>query len=124
ELSLSGLELSALETEHRTAQFDLTLTLQPTQEGIVGSLEYATVLFDPATVARFIGYWTRLLEAMVEAPADTQVGQLQILDDQERHQVLIGWNETRQAYDRDATMHALFETQVQRHPEAIALVFE
>ncbi|MBT0964272.1 AMP-binding protein, partial [Denitromonas iodatirespirans] len=42
----------------------------------------------------------------------------------ERHQVLIGWNETRQAYDRDATMHALFETQVQRHPEAIALVFE
>ncbi|MBT0964208.1 non-ribosomal peptide synthetase, partial [Denitromonas iodatirespirans] len=125
ELSLSGLELSALETEHRTAQFDLTLTLQPTQEGIVGSLEYATALFNTSTVERFIGYWQRLLEAMADAPADSQVGQLRIIDAIEREHVLEALNDTaRDDYPNDVCIHELFEARVRHQPEDVALIFE
>ncbi|MBT0964302.1 condensation domain-containing protein, partial [Denitromonas iodatirespirans] len=122
ELALGGLDLSPLEIGHHTAQFDLTLTLQPTQEGIAGSLEYATVLFDPATVARFIGYWTRLLEAMVEASADTRIDQLDILDTEERHQLLDDWNATAHGYDKRRSIHSLIEAQADAHPEALALM--
>ncbi|WP_369938522.1 non-ribosomal peptide synthase/polyketide synthase [Xanthomonas tesorieronis] len=122
QLALSGIEATAVDTALRTAQFELTLGLRETAQGIEGSLNYATALFDLATVARYAGYWQRLLVAM--ANDDTvPVSALPLLGEAERAQVLQQWNATAQPYPRDTCIGALFAAQTAAHPDAVALVW-
>ncbi|WP_045739344.1 condensation domain-containing protein [Xanthomonas sp. MUS 060] len=64
-LDLGELDASGLGVAQTSAQFDLSLSLIESEEGIVGSLTYATALFEHATVERWMGHWRHLLEAMV-----------------------------------------------------------
>ena len=93
ELTLPGLSLSGLETPHVTTQFDLSLSLTDSGEGIVGNLEYASELFDKATIERFTGYYQALLAGMV-ADGQRRISQLGILPEPERRQLLHGFNAT------------------------------
>ncbi|WP_197340017.1 condensation domain-containing protein, partial [Ralstonia solanacearum] len=60
-LELEGLTIEGVEAGQSAAKFDLTLELRETAEGIAGSLDYATALFDRATIERYVGYLQRLL---------------------------------------------------------------
>ena len=71
---------------HDIAKFDLTLLLQEEGERIVGELEYATALFERATIERYIGYFRRLLGAMV-ADDRQKVDRLPMLPEEEREQL-------------------------------------
>ena len=90
---------------------------------IRGGLEYATSLFDEATVKRCLGYFRNLLQAMVADDAQA-VDRLPLLDDAERHRVLYEWNDTRTEFPADQCVHQLFEEQARKTPDAIAVVFE
>ncbi|MFM7547880.1 MAG: amino acid adenylation domain-containing protein, partial [Cyanobacteriota bacterium] len=122
--SLSDLAAEALEAPYGVAKFDLTLSLAETGEGIEGGLEYATALFDQATVERWAGHWRTLLAGLAEASDATAVGSLPLLSNAELRQVLVEWNATEAEYPKDQCLHQLFEAQAERTPEAIALVFE
>ncbi|WP_152640548.1 condensation domain-containing protein [Xanthomonas sp. MUS 060] len=90
---------SGLTTAQTSAQFDLSLSLAESEEGIVGSLIYATALFEHATLERWIGHWRHLLAAMVaEGAEDRAVDRLPLLDEAERHQLLTQWNATKADY--------------------------
>jgi amino acid adenylation domain-containing protein len=104
------------------SQFDVTLSLHDAGERIEGGLVYATSLFERATIERYLGYYVRLLGAMVE-DVDT-VDRLPMLPESERKQLLQGWNATAVAYPRDTCIHQLFEAQVARTPHARAVVHE
>ncbi|TYZ39082.1 non-ribosomal peptide synthetase module, partial [Ralstonia solanacearum] len=82
-----------------------------------------TALFDRETIERYLGYLQRLLKAMVENDSQ-EVSQIGLLDEGERAQLLESWNETKAAYPDASTIHGLFEAQVRRTPEAIAVVHE
>ncbi|MGJ0430537.1 amino acid adenylation domain-containing protein [Methylobacter sp.] len=123
ELSLPGLSLMPVEAEHASAQFDLSLLLKEDGNRIVGGLEYATALFDPDTVARYLGYWQALLAGMV-ADDSQAIARLPMLSEAERRQVLYGWNATQADYPRDRCVHELFETQVAQSPEADAVIWD
>ncbi|HET7460922.1 MAG TPA: amino acid adenylation domain-containing protein, partial [Longimicrobium sp.] len=103
-----------------TAKFDLTLTLSERGGRIAGSVEYATALFDRATVERFAAYLRRALEAMV-ADEHQAVDRLPLLPEAERRLVLEEWNATGRPYPAGACVHDLFRAQVARTPTAIAL---
>src|SRR6202034_2624957 len=123
-LKLPGLELLALRSSpHKVAKFDLTLSLAEAGNTIVGGIEYATALFEQATIERYIGYFRNLLEAMVVDDSRI-IDRLPILPEAERGRVLYEWNETKAEYPREKCIHELFEEQVRKSPEAIALVFE
>ncbi len=124
---LPGLTHQLLPAPRSTAQFDLSLSLQESGEQIIGSLEYATSLFDRETVLRYLGHWQTLLAAMV-ADETQAVGRLPLLGEAERRQVLIEWNATEADSPTANTwqgkyVHELFEQQVERGPETIALVY-
>jgi non-ribosomal peptide synthetase component F len=71
----------------RVAKFDLTLSLGETASTIAGGIEYASALFEPATIERYLGYFRNLLQAMVAD--DTQaVDRLPILSESEQYRVL------------------------------------
>ena len=111
-----------------TAKFDLAVSVSEergadgTPAGISGVIEYATDLFDRATVEAIAGRFVRLLEATVAHP-DRAIGSLDILSGEERASILRGWNDTAHALSA-ATLPELFAAQVARRPDAIAVVFE
>ena len=122
-LELPGLEIKPLEWSYQAAKFDLTLSLREARGGIVGGVGYATSLFERSTVERYLGYFRRLLEAMVVD--ETQViDRLPILPEAERRKVLYEWNETAVEYPKEKCIHELFEEQVERTPDAVAVVYE
>ena len=123
-LELPGLTLKSVETGAGAAQFDLSLLAWETPQGGLGAaFTYATDLFDASTVARMGSHWRALLEAMVATP-ERRVAELPLLTDSERAQVLEGWNATQRDYGVEARLHRLFEAQVERTPDAVALEYE
>ncbi|QEW42744.1 non-ribosomal peptide synthetase [Burkholderia pseudomallei] len=124
ELTIPGLTIRAVETPLQTAQFELTLSLREAGDDIVGHLNYASALFDESTVRRYVTYWRRLLEGMTAGAADQTIVGLPLLDEAERKQVVYAWNATERDYPIEQCIHQLFEAQVDRKPEAIALTFD
>ena len=128
-LALSGLELGPLGSAASVvARFDLKLSLWNAGERIVGGLEYAAALFERSTVERYVGYLRALLEGMV-AEETQAIDRLPMLPEEERRQVLYEWNATQAEYPaagsrREKLVHELFEEQVEKTPEAVAVVFE
>ncbi|OEZ96701.1 tyrocidine synthase 3 [Duganella sp. HH101] len=122
-LTLPGLTLQAMGGEGVQAKFDLTFTF--TEEGgrLNGSISYNTDLFEPSTMARMAGHFTRLLEAIVANP-ERRIQDLDMLDDAERHQLLVEWNETTTAGVPAGTIHALFEQRAAASPDRVALEYD
>ncbi len=122
-LELTGLSVNLLPIENATAKFDLTLSMQNTGDGLVGMWEYNTDLFNASTIERMIGHYVTLLEGIVNNPSE-QIGQLPLLRESEKEQLLVEWNRTQADYPIDKCIHELFEEQVGRTPEAVAVVYD
>ncbi|MFN6563899.1 MAG: non-ribosomal peptide synthase/polyketide synthase [Nostoc sp. ChiSLP01] len=122
-MELTGLTVSQLKVKSSTAKFDMTLSMENTAAGLVGMWEYNTDLFDHSTIERMTGHFVTLLEAIVANPQQ-QISQLPMLTEYEQHQLLVRWNDTGVDYPVDKCIHQLFEEQVQRTPDAVAVVFE
>ncbi|MDE9445560.1 amino acid adenylation domain-containing protein [Xenorhabdus bovienii] len=120
---LPGLTISELELPENSSHFDLSLSLNDSENGLVGGLEYARDLFDPASIERMVGYLTTLLTAMT-ADDTLRVEALPLLMPQERTRLLVDFNETTVAYPNDILLHQMVEQQVERTPDAIALIWE
>ncbi|ODH00206.1 hypothetical protein A4S05_34205 [Nostoc sp. KVJ20] len=123
EIELTGLTVSELPIESAIAKFDLILSMENTSTGLVGGWEYNTNLFDSSTVERMTGHFVTLLESIVANPSE-RISQLPILTASEQQQLLVEWNDTSVDYPQDKCIHQLFEEQVQRTPDAVAVVFE
>ncbi|HEU4884412.1 MAG TPA: amino acid adenylation domain-containing protein [Longimicrobium sp.] len=124
-LSLPGLQVGRVGAASTQAQakVDLALTLRATEDRIVGSVAYATALFERETVERWTGYLGRVLEEMA-ADDGRPVERLALLGADERALVLDEWNRTEAEYPADACVHQLFEAQAARTPGAEAVVWE
>ena len=118
----SGLELSAVQWQSRTTQFDLTLDTFEQSGRLHAALTYADELFDADTIARMAGHFTHLLEALVADPHQ-RIGDLPLLASDERHTLVEHWNDTAQPYPVEQCLHSLIEAQVRRTPQAPALRF-
>ncbi|PPB80358.1 non-ribosomal peptide synthetase, partial [Mycetohabitans endofungorum] len=123
EWRLPGLTATPAELEYDVVKFDLELNLFEAGDEVVGSLAYATALFDRSTIERHVEYLQTMLCAMVACPQQP-VATLELLSPAERQLLLQTWNATQQAYPSHVCVHQLFEAQVKRTPEAPALVFE
>lgn len=112
---------SYLEVDRGTANLDLALDMSDTPDGFYGRLEYSTDLFDADRIARMAGHFATLLEGVAADP-DCPISALPILTPPERHQLVAEWNDTATGYGVETRVHGLFEAQVARTPNAVALV--
>lgn len=108
--------------ETGTAKFDLRFDLIETSQGLRGYLDYSTDLFDGATIGRMVGHFQNLLEGIAANP-EQRISRLPLLTEEERQNLVVAWNETACEYPRDSCIQELFEQQVERRPEATAVVF-
>jgi amino acid adenylation domain-containing protein len=103
-----------------TTKLDLHLVVEEGPDGLDGRLQYATDLFDEATVAGMAAAYVTMLRAAGADP-DRPVGQLDILQPEARHRLLVGWNDTAREL-ASPTVAELFAAQVAAAGPAPALV--
>ncbi|MDX2086542.1 MAG: amino acid adenylation domain-containing protein [Kofleriaceae bacterium] len=122
--ALPGVAAEGIDLDNDTAKFALTLfvTEQPGVDLVACAIELNTELFDVATIERMLGHYQTLLEGIVAEPA-RRIGELPLLPAAERQQLLVEWNATAREFPRDVSLHELFEAQVDRTPDAVAVVF-
>ncbi|WSA47483.1 amino acid adenylation domain-containing protein [Streptomyces sp. NBC_01803] len=127
DYSVPGLDIRPVPTVPGVSKFDYSLSLNETfdaegaPDGLEGYVEYATDLFDPATVARTV----ELLEVLLRSCAahtDLPIGDMELVTGERRHRMLDSWNDTGAPVAR-ADVPALFARRVAAAPDAPALLF-
>ncbi|MFZ5833576.1 MAG: amino acid adenylation domain-containing protein, partial [Planctomycetota bacterium] len=122
ELTLAGVEVSRLPSFSRRARFDLEMHLWEHPGSLRGAVVYSVDLFDASTIERFVEHFTTLLKEIVD-DAERPISALPLMTDAERQRLLVEWNATDAPYPSDKCVHEMFEEQVQRTPDAVAVVF-
>jgi len=122
-LSLEGIKVETLQIDRRGAQFDLTMSITDLPFEKLISIEYNTDLFEANTIKRMMAHFFNLLQGIISDPMQA-ITRLPMLHEAEKHQLLIEWNETQKDFPDQACIHELFEAQVQKIPDKIALSFE
>jgi amino acid adenylation domain-containing protein len=120
-LRMGDLEISLLDDETEVSPFDLSFDVTERADGLLCTLEYNTDLFGGATIRRMLKHFAVLLDAAVTDPS-ASLHALPLLTDEERHQLLFQWNETRRDFPHNRCVHELFEEQAAQAPEAVAVV--
>ena len=120
---LYDLTWSWIEMPTTVARFDLSLYLEESSRGLTGKFEYNTDLFDGETIARLAEHFQILLKGVINNP-NQKLSELPLLTQTEKHQLLVEWNDTSVDYPQDKCIHQLFERQVEKTPEAVAVIFE
>ncbi|MCZ8045763.1 MAG: amino acid adenylation domain-containing protein, partial [Microcystis sp. LE19-41.2A] len=123
KIELMDLTIDSLPLEGETAKFDLTLSMQNTETGLMGVWVYNTDLFNSETIEKMNGHFLTLLEGIITNPSE-RVSQLPLLTKVEQQQLLIDWNNTEVDYPANKCIHQLFEEQVERTPNAVAVTYE
>lgn len=106
----------------RWARHDLVLDLwRSRNEGLIGTAEYSTELFDRETVETFFERFTVLLRGIVANPG-TRISRLPLMGQAERDRLVLQWNATERPLPQPATLVNLFRAQVAKSPDATAVV--
>jgi amino acid adenylation domain-containing protein len=122
-LEVKGLKFEDLTLESGIDSFDLKLDIWETPVDLSCVFQYNADLFEAATIERMAGHFQNLLEGIIINP-EQRISDLPLLTEAERHRILVEWNDTKSDYPKDKCIHQLFEEQVERTPDAIAVVFE
>ncbi len=122
ELELgSGFEIFDLES--RAEQFDVRVEVRELDGRLETRFAYSTDLFDDSTITRMMEHYRILLEGAIANPGRA-ISRLPMLSDVEQSRLLVEWNDTRVEYPRDIPLHELIEAQVEKTPDADAVVYE
>ncbi|MCW5314094.1 amino acid adenylation domain-containing protein [Nostoc sp. KVJ3] len=132
DLNLPGLDISLHEPlSNKSAKFDLDFLVIPRFEqsvqngaktgakGITLVLEYNSDLFDAATIQQMLEQYQKLLQNIVGNP-EQQIGKIPLLTESQQN-LLLEWNHTPREYTQIDCIHKLFESQVERSPDAVAI---
>jgi len=124
-LELPDLKAQYLAVDNQRIKFDLSLVLEEieTEKGsyLEGFWEYDSDLFTPERINRMVGHFQTLLKGIVANPQQT-IGELPLLTESEKQQLLVEWNQTQTSYPDHYCIHQLFEEQVVKTPDAIAVI--
>ncbi|TQV81102.1 condensation domain-containing protein [Aliikangiella coralliicola] len=121
ELELADIKVKNVELSNSVAKFDLTLNISERDGLLCLYWTYATALFNASTIERMANHFEVLLKNILAKP-QARVSDLPIMSSAEEHQQLVEWNDTEANYPKDKCVQELFELQVARTPDAIAVV--
>jgi amino acid adenylation domain-containing protein/non-ribosomal peptide synthase protein (TIGR01720 family) len=123
EMKLGKLRVILEKVEQTTTRFELSLYVNETKSGLELQLEYSTDLFNESTIKRFLDHYLVLLDSMCRNP-EAKIVDLKILDEKEESLLLNEFNNTQVQFPKESNVIIDFEKQVEKSPDAIALMFE
>ncbi|MBS5824841.1 MAG: amino acid adenylation domain-containing protein [Clostridium argentinense] len=122
-IEIEGLKFRPYEFENKISKFDMTLSAIESKEKITFNLEYCTKLFKRETVERLSKHYMNILKAVVNN-VEIKLSEIDIISKEEKNQLLYDFNSGKVEYPKNKTIHELFEEQVKRTPNNIAVVCE
>ncbi|MDW3192235.1 MAG: amino acid adenylation domain-containing protein [Cytophagales bacterium] len=122
QLNIPGLTLLPESNGHEVAKFDLTFTVSESDDKLEVMVSYSTQLFEAATIKRFIAYFKRIISSVIE-DVNILLGDIDVIDEQEKQQQLLSFNDTSYDYPKDKTVIDLFELNASLVPDRPALIF-
>ncbi len=124
-LKLPNITFEPAQIDSETAKFDLTFDMIEDENGMTGAIIYNTDLFAEETIQRMAGHYLNILEQMIQHP-DKPILSLSIMTSTEEKQLLEQWNKPTIRFEKlqDELLPQMFETQVEKTPDAVAVVFE
>ncbi|MGB7332615.1 MAG: amino acid adenylation domain-containing protein, partial [Terriglobales bacterium] len=123
DMTFDGFQAEADPNPKSFVNFDIFLNVVESKDGLMLDCDYNTGLFDESTIARWLSHYETLLLGMVEN-ADQSISRLPLLNQADRRQLAIDWNQTAADYPRSLCVHQLFELQAKKTPDVIAAAFE
>jgi tyrocidine synthetase-3 len=121
EVGLSDFKLIPYERPVRTSKFDLLLDCVESPRQINFVMEYSTNLFKTETIERFVSYFKRVVSAIGQ-DIHKKLADVELVDEQERKQLLLAFNDTAADYSKTETIVELFSQQVEKIPDRISVV--
>ncbi len=122
-VDLQDLAIHAVESSNRVPKVDLFVAITHKIGMVTVHLIYDTGLFDAALITRMVGHVQYLLQGIIAEP-DQRISVLPLLTQEERHQLLFEWNNTKHEYSFQHCAHELIEAQTERTPDTIAVICE
>jgi amino acid adenylation domain-containing protein len=119
--NIAGLKLSVIPFYSGTSKFDLSFTLREDAKGFQLCVDYRSDLFRPDTIRRMLKHFRVLLEAVAVDP-DMLIGQIPLLTEAERRQLLVEWNDTARDYPSGCLVPESFQRQARQTPHAVAVI--
>jgi amino acid adenylation domain-containing protein len=117
----SGAESNILNLHRKSlSKFDFSLTAVEYNDNLLFNIEYCTLLFKAETIDRIAGYFKKIIASVIEDPG-RQVSGIEIISEEEKRRILFDFNDTTADYPKDKSLHGLFEEQVKRTPDHIAV---
>src|SRR5690606_5830469 len=121
-LAIPGLQIELLDNGHKISKFDLLLTATENNGSLLFNFEYATAIFKSETVERFALYFCNIISEVL-LNVDARIGDIKMLPKDEEQSMLHVVNNTNTTYPRSETIISMFDKQVERTPDRIALRF-
>ena len=121
--SPDGWDWNIEEVSNGGSKMDLFMIFDDQEDELVISATHNPDLLDRKIVSMMVAHWQRLMEAAVANP-DQPIASLPLLSQSERDQLVVEWNSTAVDYPKDICLHELIETQVERSPDATAVIYE
>ncbi|NET62219.1 MAG: non-ribosomal peptide synthetase, partial [Symploca sp. SIO2E6] len=117
------LEFAYYELPQQKVDFELSLEVTELPDSLSVDFKYNSDVLEAKTVTQIAEHFQNLLTEVVANP-ETPVGKLSILSEADKQQILVAWNNTKTDYPQDISIHQLFESQVEKTPDAIAVIFQ
>ena len=123
DTQVAGLEVEEIDFDSGVAPFDLSFEVTEKAGRLFCKLIYNVDLFERATIARMAGHFETLIGGIVN-DADAPISRLPLITDDERRQLIVDWNDPAAEYPVNKCLHELFEEQVAKNRDKVAVVYE
>jgi len=123
ELSLEGCECEEYGLGDFVVLSDVNFQIHDDDESLCGFVEYNRSIYEKSTIERILNGYLNLLDKLTENP-EARIDSVEAVDEKEKQQILVGFNNTTADYPQDKTIVELFEEQVEKTPDSVAVVFE
>jgi len=119
--NFGGLRAEPYSFRQQEGQLDITLEMNDVGRTLVANLKYKTERFERSTIEQMRAHFETLLEGVVENP-HRRVSEIPLLTAEEQSRILREWNGTAAVYPAELGLDALFEAQVRRTPDRVAVL--
>jgi amino acid adenylation domain-containing protein len=120
QIHLDGLKMESATNPKQFVNFDLFFNLVQTDERLIVECEYNTDIFEAGSAVRMLEYFANLLGDIAEHPEKT-IGQLEILTDQAKVEIVRDWSGSRSEYPRNSSIGELFVETAKSFPKRVAI---
>ncbi|UAC49750.1 amino acid adenylation domain-containing protein [Bacillus aquiflavi] len=119
-LTVKDLTINPINVNHKDIKFDLSFEAKEKAEKLEMKIEYSTALFNEDTIQRMAKYFKEIVHQVI-AETTIKLADIQLLTKEEQKRHIYEWNNTKQDIDTSKAYHELFEEQVVRTPNHIAV---